>query len=71
MDRRGGDRSQPLYTPAMAGGLFAIDKVIKIFVKTITISSFEKEVLFIQSMTILTRFLENNLMHSLLSLGIQ
>jgi hypothetical protein len=30
MDRRGGDRSQPLYTPAMAGGLFSIDKVIRI-----------------------------------------
>ncbi len=26
MDRRGGDRSHPLHTPAMAGGLFSIDR---------------------------------------------
>ena len=26
MDRRGGDRSQPLRSPAMAGGLFSIDR---------------------------------------------
>jgi len=26
MDRRGGDRSEPLHTPAMAGGLFSIDR---------------------------------------------
>ena len=26
MDRRNGDRSEPLHTPAMAGGLFSIDR---------------------------------------------
>ena len=26
IDRRNGDRSEPLHTPAMAGGLFSIDR---------------------------------------------
>jgi polypeptide N-acetylgalactosaminyltransferase len=36
MDRRGGDRSEPLHTPAMAGGLFAIDR--NYFYEVITMS---------------------------------
>ena len=52
MDRRDGDRSRPLRTPAMAGGLFAIDRDyfyevnIYIFRKKITILK-EKPMVFI------------------------